>query len=160
MKVSPAQLVYGNAVNLDRGILIPFDETQLTTDAMTASSSKMQAQQKDVMRIAQQNLMLSDSTNNANIAQSTDKITEFEIGSHMLALPRQQPKTILHTLWTGPYRVLETEGGKYQVLDLITNKSKMYLVTQLNEFHYDNTRTEPTDIARRDHHEFCHFEEI
>ena len=52
MKVSPAQLVYGNAINLDKGILIPYDETELTHETMTHSSSKMLAQQHTLMRIA------------------------------------------------------------------------------------------------------------
>ena len=116
----------------------------------------MLAQQHTLMRIAQQNLLLSDSIHNANVA---DKLTEFDIGSHVLALPRTQPKTRLHTLWTGPYRALEKEGGKYTVLDLTTNKTKMYHVTQLKYFQHDNTRTDPADIARRDHHAFF-LEEI
>jgi hypothetical protein len=49
---------------------------------------------------------------------------------------------------------VEREGSKYKVLDLITNKHKMYHVTQLKPFQYDPLRTDPTDIARRDHLEF------
>ena len=51
-KVSPAQLVYGNSINLDKGILIQYDETELTHKTMTHSSSKMLAQQHTLMRIA------------------------------------------------------------------------------------------------------------
>ena len=42
----------------------------------------------------------------------------------------------------------------YKVLDLITNKYKMYHVTQLKAFKYDPLRTDPTDVARRDHLEY------
>ena len=151
MKVSPAQLIYGNAINLDRGILIPFDETPLDPESITASSSRMLAQQDNLMRIARQNLLLADSIHNANMS---GQVTEYDIGAHVLALPRTQPKTRMHTLWTGPYRVLEKERDKYKVLDLITNKTKIYHVSQLKEFRFDPTRTDPMDIARRDHHEF------
>ena len=72
----------------------------------------------------------------------------------VLALPRTQPLSRMHTKWTGPYRVVSKEGGKYTVLDLITNKNKMYHVTQLKQFKYDLQNTDPTDIARRDHLKF------
>ena len=36
----------------------------------------------------------------------------------------------------------------------MTNKYKMYHVTQLKAFKYDPLRTDPTDVARRDHLEY------
>ena len=156
MKVSPAQLIFGNAINLDRGIITPFDENNLTAESLTRSSSKMLAQQEILMEMARKNLMESDAIHNASVA---DRLTEFEIDSYVLAAPRTQPLTRMHTLWTGPYRVLGQESGKYRLLDLTTNETKMYHVTQLKAFHFDPTRTDPADIARRDHLEFF-IEEI
>ena len=40
-KISPAQLFFGIAVNLDRGILLPFEEQPPLTQTLTDSSSKM-----------------------------------------------------------------------------------------------------------------------
>ena len=40
------------------------------------------------------------------------------------------------------------------LLDLVTNKEKMYHVTQLKQFIFDAYYTDPTDIARRDYLEF------
>ena len=150
-KVAPAQIIFGNSIDLDRGILIPFDETSLTKDSMTKSSSHMLQQQKELMRIAKDNLLLADSVHNANVATN---LTEFAIDSYVLALPRTQPKTRLHPQWSGPYRVIENNAGKYKLLDLISNREKMYHVTQLKQFQYDPTITDPTDIARRDNLEF------
>ena len=75
-KVAPAQIIFGNSIDLDRGILIPFDETSLTKDSMTKSSSHMLQQQKELMRIAKDNLLLADSVRNANVATN---LTEFAI---------------------------------------------------------------------------------
>ena len=66
-KVALAQLVYGNAINLDRGILIPFDETQLTPDTLTKSTSDMLTQQNNLMRIATDDLLLADNQHNAHV---------------------------------------------------------------------------------------------
>ena len=150
-KVAPAQLMYGNAINLDRGILIPFDETPLTPNSLTKSTSDMLSQQDNLMRIATDNLLLADNQHNSQVSNN---LTEYQIDSFVLALPRAQPLTRLHTLWSGPYRVVSREGSKYKVLDLITNKYKMYHVTQLKAFKYDPLRTDPTDVARRDHLEY------
>ena len=45
-KVAPAQIIFGNSIDLDRGILVPFNKTSLTTDSLTKSSSHMLQQQK------------------------------------------------------------------------------------------------------------------
>ena len=155
-KVAPAQILFGNAINLDRGILIPFDETTLTHDTLTTATSKMLTQQDHLMRIARENLLLADSIHNSGVANN---LTEFAIDSYVLALPRTQPLTRLHPQWSGPYRVIEHDGGKYTVLDLITNKHKMYHVTQLKQFNFDPASTDPSDVARKDHLAFF-IEEI
>ena len=149
--VAPAQIVFCNSVNLDRGILIPFDETSLTKDIMTITSSRMPRQQDNLLRIVIDNLLLADSIHNGNIA---DKLTEYAIDSYVLALPRTQPKTRLHPQWSGPFRILGNHAGKYKLQDLNTNREKMYHVMQLKQFLYDATETDPTDIARRDNLEF------
>ena len=41
MKVSPAQLLFGNALDLDRGIFLPSDEHNLPTESLTFSTAKM-----------------------------------------------------------------------------------------------------------------------
>ena len=40
MKVSPAQLIYGNAIDLDANILLPRDEIDLDFDSLTRSTDK------------------------------------------------------------------------------------------------------------------------
>ena len=130
-KVAPAQIIFGNSINLDRGILVPFDEISLTNDTMTTSSSQMLQHQNDLMRIARDNLLLADSIHNEDVAANP---TEFAIDSYVFALPRTQPKTRLHPQWSGPYRVLGNNTGKYKVQDLISNKERLYHVTQLKQF--------------------------
>ena len=111
----------------------------------------MLSQQDNLMRIATDNLLLADNQHNSQVSNN---LTEYQIDSFVLALPRAQPLTRLHTLWSGPYRVVSREGSKYKVLDPITNEYKMYHVTQLKAFKYDPLRTDPTDVARRDHLEY------
>jgi hypothetical protein len=40
-------------------------------------------------------------------------------------------------------------GSEYKLLNLITNKQETHHVKHLREFHYDETRTDPSDVASR-----------
>ena len=151
MKVSPAQLLFGNALDLDRGILLPADEHNLPKESLTFSTAKMLHIQDNLTRIARQLLIQSDAEHNASVSEV---LTQFEVGSYVLAAPRSTPATRMHTHWTGPYKVLAVQKGQYKLLDLITNKHKMYHVTQLKQFYYDKDKVNPVDIARRDHLEY------
>ena len=101
--------------------------------------------QSDLTRITKDLFIRTDAGHNASVA---DVLTEFAVGAYVLAVPRSTPATRLHTQWTGLYQVLSSQKGQYKFMDLITNKFKMYHVTQLKPFFY------PIDIARRDHREY------
>ena len=82
--------------------------------------------QDNYTRIARQLLIQSDPEHNASVSEV---LTQFEVGSFVLAAPRSTPATRMHTQWTGPYKVIAVQKGQYKLLDLITNKHKMYHVT-------------------------------
>ena len=151
MKVSPAQLMFGNSIDLDRDILLPADEHLLPAKSLTRSLDQMLQTQQNLTRIARELLIQSDKEHNEEIHES---LTEFAIGSFVLAQPRTQPATRMHTAWTGPYKVITFQKGQYKVLDLITHKHKQYHVSQLKPFYFNPTQVDPADIARRDHLEY------
>ena len=76
------------------------------------------------------------------------------IAPYVLAAPHSQPKTRMHTQWSGPYKVLSHEDNEYALLDLVTTRTKIYHVSQLKQFVFNANSTDPRDIARRDHHGF------
>ena len=51
-------------------------------------------------------------------------------------------------------KVIDHKHGEYTLLDLTTNKEKQYHSTQMIKFHFDPTRTDPTDVSRKDYLEF------
>jgi Integrase core domain/Chromo (CHRromatin Organisation MOdifier) domain len=150
-KITPAQLLYGNAINMDDGILIPRGEVNLIPENITASSTKMLKMQEELIKISAKILKESDDLHNA--AQRPD-VTQFEVGSYVLAAQRTQPETRMHTLWRGPFRVLSNNKGEYTLLNLITQKDIRYHMSQLKTFLFDPLHTDPTDVARRDYLEF------
>ena len=150
-KISPAQLLFGNAVNLDRGILLPFEEQPPLTQTLTASSSKMLQIQNTLFNLARKIMIDSDRD---HLAQNNDTVTEFQPNSYVLVAQRSAPETRLHTLWRGPLRVIRSNNGEYTLLDLTTNKEKEYHVTQLKPFKFNSMRTDPLDVAQKDYLEF------
>jgi Chromo (CHRromatin Organisation MOdifier) domain len=96
--------------------------------------------------------VLSDS-DAEHLSQNTI-VTEFAPDSYVLIAQRSAPETRLHTLWRGPMRVISTDRGAYTLLDLNTNKEKQYHVTQLKQFLFSPSRTDPSDVARKDYLEF------
>jgi hypothetical protein len=155
-KISPAQILYGNAINMDEGILIPRGEINLIPENITISSTNMIKIQSDLIRIAARLLKESDDEHNE---KQNPEITHFEVGSYVLVTQRTQPETRMHTLWRGPLRVLSNKKGEYTLLNLITLKNVKYHMSQLKVFLFDPLHTDPTDVARRDYLEFF-IEEI
>ena len=105
-KISPAQILYGNAINMDEGILIPRGEINLIPENITISSTNMIKIQSDLIQIAARLLKESDDEHNEN---RNPEITHLEVGSYVLVTQRTQPETRMHTLWRGPLRVLSVD---------------------------------------------------
>ena len=119
-KVSPAQLLYGNAINMDEEILIPRGEVNLTPENIVISSTNMIQIQSDLIGIAARILKESDDEHNEK--QNPD-VTQFEVGSYVLVTQCTQPETRMHTLWRGPMRILSNKKGEYKLLNLTTLKN-------------------------------------
>lgn len=151
MQVSPAQLLFGNAINLDRGIFLPPDELPVPTQSLTRATSRMLHDQEALLNTASNLLRKSDESHTGN---QPDDLTEFAPDSYVLAAPRSHPETRMHTHWSGPYKVVSHKDNEYTLLDLVTTRTKKYHVSQLKQFRYNPINTDPTDIARRDHLEF------
>ena len=154
--VSLAQLLFGNAVTLDRGIFLPHasanskgGEKQLT---MSEWADKMLTKQAELLEIAQSSQKQNDDYH--IVKSSGSETTEFPINSFVLAKYRERPPTKFHTPWKGPMRVVGSKKGKYTLQDLVTNKEYEYHITQLKSFQYDKNETDPTDIARKEAQEF------
>jgi hypothetical protein len=150
LNTSPANILFGNAVNLDRGILLPEDE-QPPAQSLSKATSKMLQMQFLAIKTAKNALEQADK---AHRAATPTELTEFASDTYVLAMQRSAPDTRLHTMWRGPFRVISNEGSQYSLLDLITGKVKLYHVTQLKAFHFNPLATDPVDIARKDYLEF------
>ena len=153
---TPADILYGGAITLDRGILTdPRTGTpgDVSLSAWSANRLKMQgliiAKAQEVQRRAQ-------SIHESNIPT---KLTEFPVGSYVLvdypdnALRRGPPSKFL-PFRKGPMQVESRAGTKYTLRDLNTKKLRDFHVTLMREFIYDPEYTDPETVAQTDGHLF------
>ena len=151
LKISASQLLFGNIVNLDRGIFLPVDERP-TSKPLSKHISDMLQVQDSLLKASAKQLLRTDLL---HMTSKEQNLTEFEPNSYVLVHYRSgAPPSRLHTFWRGPMQVISGRNPKYLLKDLVTHKEKEYHVSDIKPFNFDPSTTDPLDIARRDHLEF------
>jgi transposase InsO family protein len=152
-QVTASQLLFGNAIDLDRGLFLPPLERPTQGEPLSVHMSKMLQFQDEVMKKARDVLKSSDDLHMAHFP--TLQPTEFLHGSYVLVKYRQgSAPTRVHTQWKGPLKVLSNNKSEYLLYDLITHKDKPYHASDMKPFVFNPLQTDPLDIARRDYLEF------
>jgi hypothetical protein len=153
--MSPAQLLFGNAVTLDRGIFLPHSKGYHASEESEVSlsewSDKMRAKQVELIELARRHQSKADGH---KIATASPERTEFPINSYVLVKYRDRPPTKFHSNWRGPMRVVNFTKSLYTLQDLVTHKLKNFHLTQLKAFKYDEMDVDPAEIARAEQQEF------
>jgi hypothetical protein len=160
--VNPASLLFGNAINLDRGIISPLSlqlhsqQQSQTNDNNNSHHSKLSEWSADMLKLqmavieaAKETQLVNDSFHIAN--SKTTRITEFENNSYVLVKYRDGLPNKLNTNLKGPFKVLSHIGPTYTIENLVTGKHENYHVTQLRTFIFDAHKQDPTEYANRDY---------
>jgi hypothetical protein len=91
---------------------------------------------------------------------TTKRVDQYPIGSYVLvdydpsSVTGRRPAHKLMPFKRGPYRVVNSIGSRYTLLDLLTNKHEDVLLHRLHPFRYDQEFLDPKDIAMRDREEY------
>ena len=151
-KLAPSQLLFGNALDLDRGIILPSRESVQGNQPLSEYMDKLVSLQEKLILIARKNIVFTDAI---HMGEYKPQRTDYRPDSYVLVKYREgSAPTRLHTPWKGPLRVISGKKSKFILFDLITNKEKEYHVTDMKPFHFDPLLTNPIDVARKDHLEF------
>jgi len=152
--VSPAQIMFGNAIDLDRGIILDPEQVDDTNKAIHLSAwmARMLRAQADVIKIAQE-------TQAKHHVEYFERFptarTEFLEGSYVLKRPMDgdRPESKLHTYWKGPYKVVKadpTNPNRITVQNLVTNKLEDFANKQLKPYITDEQFESPEEVALMD----------
>ena len=153
LKISAAQLLFGNIVNLDRGIFLPRDERPTTSKPLSKHMSDMLKMQDSLLKASAKEFLRTDLLHMTSKEQF--KHTDFEPNSYVLVHYRTgSPPSRLHTFWRGPMGVISGRDSRYLLYDLVSHKEVEYHVSDMKPFKFDPLTTNPLDVARRDHMEF------
>jgi cleavage and polyadenylation specificity factor subunit 1 len=154
--VSPADLLFGRAIKLDRRLYL--DQTELPPDTIATLSiwaAKRLQTQDQLLKMAEQTQRERDAS---HIARADPRRTEYAIGDYVLvnyhenALRRGPPNKFLPFL-RGPLQVIRRTPGnpdEYTLLNLVMNKEELAHITDIRPFYYDPRRLDPRDAALRD----------
>jgi hypothetical protein len=152
--VSPAQIVFGNAVRLDRNLLPIKHETH--SSKVHEYLEDLLDKQKELIEIAIRNQLELDQF---HIATRGGKkgITEFPINSYVLVnyeANDHKPPSKLHTFLRGPLRVVNRNGPIYTLENLVKNKLEDFHIKLLHPFMYDTALVDPREVAQHDEDQF------
>jgi len=147
--VSPAQIVFGNAIVLDRGIILPHATPADKDIRLSEWTAHMLQAQAQLIQIARETQLIKD-TDHMQL-DDTRAVTQFDVNSYVLVQYENRPPSKLHTPLKGPLRVVNHIGSRYTLQNLVTNKLEDYHVTQLRPFNYDPTTTNPRMVANKDY---------
>jgi hypothetical protein len=118
--VSPAQIIFGDALNLNRGFIISVEDKEKFDSEVVMSeySKEMIERQSEIIAIAQRH---QHQVNEQYIATKNKKykdieITEFPVNSYvLLGYPptnlKKGPPNKLMMDWQGPYKVVSYLGS-------------------------------------------------
>ena len=142
--VSPAQILFGNSIQLDRGVFLP--HVPNTTETLSEWMSKMLKAQAEIIHTARLHL---NGRDERHMSQSHTEPTSFPVNSYVLVSYDKQPPTTLHTPQMGPLRVVSNIDGKYTLQNLVTLELGEYHVSRLRPFYYKGEDV-PRQTANRD----------
>jgi hypothetical protein len=150
--VTPAQIVFGNAVNLDRNLIPLVRAPPNKTTQYVKYIEDLADAQLEIVKIAVRNQL---DTDQFHVAQRGGKgtITEFPINSYVLVnyeATGHKPPTKLHTYLRGPLRVVNSVGPIYTLQNLVTNQLEDFHVKLLHAFNYDEASVDPAEVAQHD----------
>ena len=150
--VSPAEILFGNSVNLNRS-LIPIPDEIRTPESLSTWVAEMLEAQRVLIDVAQKTQSQKDDEH-----METDDglipVSEYPIGSYVLLTHPKGRRSKLHTNKLGPFQVVNSVGSTYTLQDLILGKNSDYHVSCLTPFLYDPNFVQPKEIAIQDNQEF------
>ena len=161
--VTPATIIFGGAIDLNRGILKPNEWVESHEhDRLSGYANKLIEAQKAAIEYAAKR---QKQTDDRHLAERTGKmssqVTEFAAGTRVLMeypndgfLMRPRPPNKLLTPLRGPLIVISNNGPAYTLRDETTTNLIVAHVSRLREFFHDKERVNPVEIAMKDTDQF------
>ena len=131
IKISSAQLLFGNCVNPDCGMFRPIDGVPPSKKSMSVHVSNLLKTQESLRKAAAKELLRTDLLHMTHKKQLQH--TDYQPETYVLVHYRTvHPPTRLHTFWRGPMRVISGSNSRFTLYGLISHVKKEYRVSDEN----------------------------
>ncbi len=153
--VSPAQLIFGNSLQLDRGILIPHSirDNSEEPEALSDWAKRMYERQEYLLNRARETQSKEDAHHLAIRQAAVDEsggVTEFPVNSYVLVEYHNRPPSKLNTPLKGPLRVVSHIGADYTLENLVDNRVSHVHASKLRPFEFDPRFVDPRQVANKE----------
>jgi hypothetical protein len=152
--VSPAELLFGKAINLYSGLISPIPPESLLSATVQAAEGRLSdhvgkivSAQNKLIAIARDNQLVSDSY---HLQEPSPTKEVYPINSYVMYRPPSGGRTKMQLPNAGPYIVVNISGDTYSIQDLLTNKVEDTHVHNLTDFKFDpSSGIDPVEVAAR-----------
>jgi hypothetical protein len=180
---TPADLIYGGAIRLDRNIFIESGTVEATESAAAPAGApqvlltevRSETVSIDPTKVAewaaerrlwQEQLLeatkeVQKKLDDEHLARvDPADCTTFAPDSYVLVMypsstvADRRPPTKLHSFWRGPLKVVSNIGDTYSLLDMVNDTIEQRHVTSIKQFNYDPAVTSPRQEALRDNQQW------
>jgi transposase InsO family protein len=166
--VSPSQLLFGNAIQLDPCILEPRIINKESKDKLSKWAAHMLKAQDSLISIAKRLQKKRDE-------EYMDKATEnqlsrpheqnFGIGTYVLVEYKSSkywkgPPNKLMTNKRGPLKIIAIDKDVVTLENLVTRRNEKIHISNLTPFIFNPLAIDPLDVARKDYHSTFIIEKI
>jgi hypothetical protein len=161
--VTPASIIFGNAVDLDKGLLphalasaIVYEEGKPLNEYL----AKLLTNQAYIIALAQETQY---DVNQEHIRRKTNQgnqVTGYDVNDYviyeypqsLLVGDSRPDKLTMH--YSGPYRIIKIDGSRIEIQNLVNTQTTVVHISQLRPFLYDPNYINPVEVARNAGEEF------
>ncbi len=149
--VSPAEMLFGNAVDLGRYLLHRPDQPPDPDRSLNEHLEQMLSRQSALIKAAQETQREFDTH---HMSRNDPELSDYPVNSYVLWENPAGGRNKLQTKLQGPYQVVARQGDDIVMQDLIQHKEIITHISNVREFQFDRERTDPKDIAMHSSQEF------
>lgn len=149
--ISPAEMLFGNAVDLGRYLLYRPKESPDSNRDLHEHLEQMLERQSAYIKVAQETQREWDSH---HMSRNDPELSDFPVNSYVLWENPAGGRNKMQTKLQGPYQVVARQQDDIVMQDLITHKEVITHISNVREFRFDSDNTDPKEIAMHSSQEF------
>lgn len=149
--VSPAEILFGNTVDLGRYLLYRPSEASNPDRNLHEHMELMLQRQQTLIEVAQQTQRDFDTH---HMSEFDPEFTDYPIHSYVLWDHPEGRRSKVHSKHRGPFQVVERKEDSYTIQDLVNGKTYTTHISNLRPYKYDADTHNPVEVAQHNSQEF------